>query len=210
MRKYIFLFFAVFFLAVMIVNAADKSADEILKQVKDIYQKNTNICADFTQKFIWKLTEEEHVLSGTICVQKGVKFKIETPDNVIVNDGEALWTLNRTNNQVIVNNGSQDSEGAPFLKQFIDKFIRDYTAVLEAEEKEYYLLKLTAKSEDEFIREVQLQVDKKSYFLLNVIQHDANENTTDYKVDNIRTDVSLTADYFKIKDIEQYEVVDLR
>ncbi len=210
MRKFIILYILVFFITGQFVYAAEKSADEILKKVKDIYQENNNICADFTQKFIWKLTEEEHVLSGTICVQKGVKFKIETPDNVIVNDGDALWTLNRTNNQVIVNNGSQDSEGAPFLKQFINKFIRDYSAVLESEGKEYYFLKLTAKSEDEFIREVQLQVDKKSFFLLNVIQHDANENSTDYKVENIRTDVSLTADDFKIKDIEQYEVVDLR
>ncbi len=208
MRKYIFLLVILF--AAGFVTAADESADDILKRVKEIYQKNTNICADFTQKFIWKLTEEEHSLSGTICVQKGVKFKIETPDNVIVNDGEALWTLNRANNQVIVNNGSQDSEGAPFLKQFIDKFIRDYNAELEAGEKEFYLLNLTAKSEDEFISKVQLKVDKKTYFLRNVIQYDANENTTDYKVDNIRTDVSLTADDFKIKDIEQYEVVDLR
>ena len=210
MKKYFVLFLLAFFMTALFVGAAEKNADDILKKVKNIYEKNNNICADFTQKFIWKLTEEEHVLSGTICVQQGVKFKIETPDNDIVNDGEALWTLNRTNNQVIVNNGNQNSEGAPFLKQFIDKFIRDYSANLESEEKDYYLLNLSAKSEDEFIRDVQLQVDKKSFFLLNVIQHDANENTTDYKVENIRTDVSLTADDFKINDIEKYEVVDLR
>jgi len=210
MKKYTMFFLLVFFIAAQFVNAADKSADEILKQVKEIYKKNDNICADFTQKFIWKLTEEEHLMSGSICVQKGVKFRIETPDNVIVNDGEALWTLNYVNNQVIVNHGSQDSKDAPFLKQFIEKFISDYSANLESEEKEFYLLKLTAKSEDEFIREVQLQVDKKTFFLLNIIQHDANENTTDYKVENIRTDVSLTANDFKIKDIEKYEVVDLR
>jgi len=210
MKKTLILILFSFFILCHFVVAAEDKADEILKQVKKTYEKYDNICADFTQKFIWKLTEEEHVLSGKICVQKGVKFNIETPDNLIVNDGEALWTLNRINNQVIVNSGSKESSGNPFLKEFINKFVRDYSAVIEKEEKEYYYLKLTAKTEDEFIREIKLKVDKKSFFLLDVNQLDANENITDYKVENIQTDVQLTEDDFKIKDIEKYEVVDLR
>ncbi len=200
----------ILFLMIQVVAAADSDANGILKKLKGTYEKYSSINADFTQTFYWKLTEEQHVLQGKILIQKGEKFKIDTPDNLIVNDGNALYTLNRNNQQVIINHGATGSGNNPILKDFIDKYIRDYHAEIINEDKEQYELKLVAGSEDEFIREIILTINKKSSFLSSVRQLDANENTTLYQIDNLLIDTPVTANDFSIPNMDQYEIVDLR
>ncbi|HPG38368.1 MAG TPA: outer membrane lipoprotein carrier protein LolA [bacterium] len=204
--------FTLFFILALTHAAlsADKDANGILQQLKSTYDKYSSIQADFTQTFLWKLTEEEHTLSGKIWIQKGEKFKIDTPDNLVVNDGKALFTLNRNNQQVIINNATKGSANNPILKDFIDKYIRDYRAEIVKDDKDAYELKLVAGSEDEFIREIILTINKKTFFLSSVRQLDVNENTTIYQVENLQTNIPLTAEDFKIPGMDQYEQVDLR
>ncbi len=188
---------------------AKDDANDLLKDVQKTYKSNKDLSIHFTQKFLWKLTKEEITIAGKIFVQDGEKFRFENPDNLIINDGKALYTLSYANNQVIVNDAKQGGD-QPFLKSFIEKYVTDYNAEWVEEKSGIVHLHLTAKSQDEFVRQVHLWVNKDSKLINKVLQIDANENETTYIVDSVDLDTKLTADDFKISNMDQYELIDLR
>ena len=202
----------IFFLLIipMTYLFADEQSDELLKEVRKTYNDHENLCIDFSQVFLWKLTGEKLEMSGKICVQNGEKFRIETPDNMVVNDGKALYTLSYANQQVIINHVQEGGGDHPFLKDFIEKYIRDYHAEWVEEGNNVAHLRLSAKSADEFVTSVELWIDEKSDLIRKVVQTDANDNETTYIVDSVNTERKLTADDFKIPDMEKYELIDLR
>ena len=200
----------IWILLLVSVVFAKEDADALLRDVKKTYDEHKNLAIDFSQKFLWNMTGEQVGMSGKIFIQDGEKFKIETPDNLVVNDGKTLSTLNYTNQQVIVNTADKDGGDHPFLKDFIEKYIQEYNAEWIDEQDNVAHLKLKAKSQDEFIHTIELYIDTKTDFIKEVVQYDANDNVTTYSVDAIDTQVQLTASDFKIPDIEKYEVIDMR
>ncbi|MBN1996283.1 outer membrane lipoprotein carrier protein LolA [candidate division KSB1 bacterium] len=193
------------------VTAADKKAEKILNDVKEQYEQHNQLCADYEQTFIWKLAGETQTVEGRICIKNQKKFFIETPTQTIIVNGETVWTVNKVNKQVIIDRASEQNNDNPFLKNFIDGFIRDYDVELnEKGDRENVGLTLTAKTEDQFIREIQLLVTEKTNLLSRIDQTDVNGNRTIYDVKNIDTGLQLSDDQFVFHETEGYEIVDMR
>ncbi len=187
--------------------AADKKADDILAKVQQTYEKLDNVCADFTQTFYWKLTDDRQVVSGFICAQGGDKFTIETPEQTIVTDGKVLWTLNKVNNQVIIDHAENSTSDNPFIKNFMQKYIAEYDAKMGDSPDQIIL---TSKTGEHFVPKIQLWIDSKSNLINKIVQDDLNDNTTTLEMSNVKTDISLTAKDFKFQVPSDAEVIDMR
>jgi outer membrane lipoprotein-sorting protein len=74
----------------------------------------------------------------------------------------------------------------------------------------HFHLLLTAVSEDEFERSVELWVNKATYIMSRVKQFDANGNYSTYEVTALKTDAPQSEQDFKMSVPEGYEAVDLR
>ncbi len=191
--------------------AMAQKAEKVLDDIQEQYEKQDNMCAEYTQTFIWKLAGETQTVEGKICIKNQNKFRIESPTQTIIMDGQTVWTINKVNKQIIIDRASEQSNDHPFLKNFIDSFNKDYHVALnEKGGRDHFGLTLTAKTEDQFIREIELLADKKTKFLTGIERTDVNGNTTIYTVKNIDTGVRLDAAQFKLGVQEGYEIVDMR
>ncbi len=191
---------------------ADAKTDKLLDDVQKVYEELQNVCADFTQTFYWKLTEETQKVEGRICAKGGDKFKIETDEQLIVTDGKTLWTFNKANNQVIIDYAENSASDNPFIKDFFTKYLTDYTPFPDDENatKDLACVLLKAKTDDQFVRQLRLWIDKKSKMILKIQQVDLNENTTTFELSNIDVNAPLVSKNFIFKPAADAEIIDMR
>jgi outer membrane lipoprotein-sorting protein len=192
-------------------HSQDAEADKILQRIKKEYDALNSICVQYTQTFTWNLAGETQTVDGTLCMKDKAKFSIDSPSQTILTDGKAVWTVNKVTHQVIVDQATENREDNPFLKEFIDRFSRDYDAKMkDPADPVYHGLTLTARTDDLFVREIDLCVDKKTFLLVKVKQVDINTNYTLYKVNSIDTQAVLHDQDFVFSLPEGYEIIDLR
>ncbi len=190
---------------------AKNNVDDILKKVQKKYTNIDAVCADFVQTFHWTLADETRTTEGEICAKDGEKFRINTSDQLIITDGKTLWTLDKMKNQVVIDH-AENSDDNPFLKSFFNKYVKKYSAAYDEQEStdDLHCIVLDSKSKDEFIQQVILWIDKKDNIIQKVVQKDINENATTFKVQDIKTDISLSNDNFTFKPAQDMKVIDLR
>jgi len=191
-----------------------QNADAILSKVKQKYQGLKQVCAEFQQTFHWKMADETQVTKGSLCTQNGVQFRIEMQDQTIVTDGVTLWTLSRANQQVMIDHAANGKENNPFLSAFIEKYFKNYRAGLAGEETlqnvPHYHLLLTALSEDEFERTLELWVNKSTMIMSRIKLVDVNGNDSIYEVTSLNLKPTLSDQDFILTVPEGFETVDLR
>ncbi|MBN1481485.1 outer membrane lipoprotein carrier protein LolA [candidate division KSB1 bacterium] len=195
-----------------LAQAEDRETQKVLDKVQKTYEKLNDVCADFSQSFYWKLTEETQVVTGHICAKGGDKFKIETPEQLIVTDGKVLWTLNKMNNQVIIDHAENVANDNPFIQNFMQKYISEYDARIvedQSDNGETCIL-MTTKSGEHFVPRLWLWIDNKSNLINKIVQQDVNENTTTFEMSTFDMDVKLAANDFKYQIPEGADVIDMR
>jgi len=204
----------IFSLAILfsVTFAADKEAEKLLDNVQKTYEKLDNVCADFNQTFYWKLTDETQTVAGTICAKNGDKFRIETPDQYIVTNGQVLWTLDKLNNKVIIDHAENANNDNPFIKDFMNKYISEYSAQMASDRSDNSsdCILLKSKSGDHFVPQLWLWINKRSNLIGKIVQVDLNENTTTFEMNNIDTKPKLTNSEFNYKVADGTEIIDMR
>lgn len=206
--------FSIVFTFLLSASLHAQTASSVLAKVKQKYESLDRVCADFTQTFHWKMANETQVTRGSLCTKNGVMFRIELQDQTIVTDGVTLWTLSKSNRQVMIDHAASGKENNPFLKSFIEKYFKNYKAELLAQETvqdaPHFRVLLTALSEDEFERRLELWVNKNTWIMSRVKQTDANGNDSMYEVTALKLDAALTDQDFKLTVPEGFETVDMR
>jgi chaperone LolA len=192
--------------------SADAKTDQLLADVQKKYDTLKSVCADFTQTFHWKLTGETQVIKGKICVREGDQFKIDTPDQFIVTDGKTLWTLNKVNNQVVIDHPENSSGDNPFIKNFLTKYLTEYSAQPGTDEAEPGItcVRLTSKTGEHFVPQLKLWIDEKSKLIYKVEQADVNDNTTIFQIESIDTAAQLLPRDFVFTSPDGADVIDMR
>jgi len=190
-----------------------KDAKDIINDLKKEYDKVENLSAEFTQEFYWKLAEQGQTQEGSIMLQGSDKFRIETRDQIIVSDGKAIFTYSRMNNQVIIDAVTNNHE-VVLPRELFMKFSKNYKPFMLEDEiindTKCYVIRLTAKSADMYIKEMKVWVDKKSNLTKKIQHTDISENVTTYTLKNIQLNQKLSPTLFKFKTPEGAETVDLR
>ena len=194
------------------LESADKNAEKLLLKVQAKYESLDNVCADFDQIFYWKLTDETQKVSGHVCAKGGDRFRIETPEQTIVTDGKVLWTLNKINNQVIVDHAENAANDNPFIRDFMNKYIAEYDAQIDPDQSDKSLtcVLLTSKTGEHFVPQLWLWINKKSNLISKIKQLDLNENTTIFELKNMNTTLSLANSDFKFQIPDGADVIDMR
>jgi len=190
---------------------AKDDVDNILKKVQKKYTNIDAVCADFVQIFHWTLADETRTTEGEICAKEGEKFRINTSDQLIVTDGKTLWTLDKMNNQVVIDH-AENSDDNPFLKSFFHKYVKKYSATYNEAKStnDIHCIVLSSKSENEFIQQVTLWIDEDKNIIQKVAQEDINENTTTFEVTDMNTNITLSKDTFTFEPEQDMKLIDLR
>lgn len=207
------LFLNIFILLLLINNSWAIDAGKIIDNVKKKFDDIQNLTADFTQSFKWKLAGETQQQGGKIFIKGKDKFRIETEGQIVVSDGQSLWTFSKSNNQVIIDNVNKADE-VVLPREIFLKFSENYKPKYVGEEKyntmTCHVVDLIAKTDNQFIREMKIWVDKDNWLTQQVQHIDINGNMTTYSLSSIKVNQNLKDAVFSFQPPDNVEVIDMR
>ncbi len=195
------------------VSTAQEKAEDIVNKIRQTYEKLESLKGEFEQEFTWALAGETQVLNGTLYLKKGDRYRVETPNQMIITDGKTVWTYSLDKNQVFVDN-LEKSKDNPLPRDLIIKYTHEFKPKLLRSEKlgaiDCYVLALTPRDENSFIRSVTVWIDKSTWLAARIEQVDINDNKTAYVLKNAQRNVALADALFTLKIPAEAEVVDMR
>lgn len=191
----------------------DKEAEKLLEDVINKTSSYTNFKANLSYTMVNTEMGINEKKSGLIFVQDD-SYRIEMEGQIIISDGETIWTYIGDSEEVMVSN-VEDSEESISPTQILAKYNDGYKARFNHDKK----------YKNSHMKEIILKpIDKNSFEKLSVIVndsklslenfsvYDANGNVFTYHIVDLQPDLDLpsdtfTFDYAKYPDVE---VIDMR
>ncbi len=188
------------------------TGDEIIAEVQERLTDYKTFSARFEKQFYWAVLDKQRNREGRIYLSRPDRFRIELQGgDVIVSDGEAIWSYIERNGQVVV--GPYEGEVKTPWEMFFD-YSERYTPIAveenELDGRSCYLLVMVPENEVSVVERMRVWVDRKKWLLLQVEQLEANGNLTTYRLKDHRTNKKIDAEVFAFQVPEGVEVLDRR
>jgi len=188
------------------------TGDEIIAEVQERLTDYKTFSARFEKKFYWAVLDKQRDREGRIYLSRPDRFRIELQGgDVIVSDGEAIWSFIERNGQVVV--GPYEGEVKTPWEMFFD-YSERYTPIAveenELDGRSCYLLVMVPENEVSVVERMRVWVDRKKWLLLQVEQLEANGNLTTYRLKDHRTNKKIDDEVFAFQVPEGVEVLDRR
>ena len=188
------------------------TGDEIIAEVQERLTDYKTFSARFEKKFYWAVLDKQRNREGRIYLSRPNRFRIELQGgDVIVSDGEAIWSFIERNGQVVV--GPYEGEVKTPWEMFFD-YSERYTPIAveenELDGRSCYLLVMAPENEVSVVERMRVWVDRKKWLLLQVEQLEANGNLTTYRLKDHRTNKKIDDEVFAFQVPEGVEVLDRR
>lgn len=188
------------------------TGDEIIAEVQEHLTDYKTFSARFEKKFYWAVLDKQRNREGRIYLSRPDRFRLELQGgDVIVSDGEAIWSYIERNGQVVV--GPYEGEVKTPWEMFFD-YSERYTPIAVEESKlggrSCYLLVMAPENEVSVVERMRVWVDRKKWLLLQVEQLEANGNLTTYRLKDHRTNKKIDDEVFAFQVPEGVEVLDRR
>lgn len=179
-----------------------------------------SLAARYTVTTYAAVLESRSETGGNLYLQRDRnRLRLEEADQIIVSDGETLWTYVPGNRQVIISPaGEEGSESGPGLTGRPDDFLFDYSNryLYELEGREPVdemscaLLRLTAVEPADGLPELRIWVDEEHWLTRKVTYTDDMGSETILRFMDYRMNEKLAPGLFEMKAPEGVEWVDLR
>ena len=183
-----------------------QQANDIAQRLQQRYRTIDALQADFVQ------TMGGAALQGTLTVQ-GDAFRIELPDQTLVSDGETLWSFSPEDNQVVIEQYSEEGIGFSIGQVFTDYLsVFRPTGATRAMMNgiQHDVLALVPRDADSSVRDATLYVRSSDAVPTMVRVHDINGATLAFDLQNVQLNPSLSFDTFTFRYPQGVEVIDLR
>lgn len=215
-NRSLFISMLVLLLAFMFTSPPTRAADadEIIKNIQKKYKSAKTVRIQFKETALYKLTNTMTEVSGTLQMEGEAKFRLDSEDQVIVNDGKNVWRYNKLNNQVLIDYAKKTEQDV-MLSNFLYEIKDHYFGQIIEEKKEggvkKYAIKLTPRpNEQSFFTSVKIWVQDKTWEIEEVVYTDYNGNETTYIIEKIEFNPNFTTAVFSFTPPEGIQVVDLR
>lgn len=203
-------------IAVMIlaVGAAALTPNSALKKVRKKYHKVISMQAEFREVFEWEMTGERSIRSGSLVVTADNRFRFDTPEQLLISDGENIFRYNRVKKRIIIEPvGEDDGQLLPqkLLLDFADGFKAVSLSSLTVDSREGFRLDMTAEDpETTLLSSATLWVTSDDLVVHRLKLLDLNSNSTTYYLSNIIFDQPIDTSVTAFTPPEGVELFDLR
>ncbi len=201
-------------LLVMVGSAPAAKVDKIIKEMQKTYRSAQSIAIHFQRIDRFSLTGTQSEVRGTFYMAGRNKFRLDSEDQLLVNDGTTLWRYNKLDNQVLIDYAkTEEQQGLfnDFLYELHDKFFGEILEERTDQGKKTYVIKLVPKtSTDSYFTFIKLWVVDKSWRITRVVYVDYNENQTEFAIEKMEFNPTLPDSTFRFIPPEGVEVIDLR
>jgi outer membrane lipoprotein-sorting protein len=196
-----------------VFSQSKKSSDEILKEVTEKTKSYESIRIDFTYNMDNPEAKIHESEAGSLLVS-GDKYRLNIAGQIIISDGETMWTYIQEVNEVQINTVEEDQELLTPSK-LLTSYSEQYKSKLIGEEsrdgKTYQVIELKP-IENKTYSLVTLTVDKELQRFVRIAVQDNNGNTFTYIVKDFNPEIPVSENDFTFSDEEfpGAEVIDMR
>jgi outer membrane lipoprotein carrier protein len=192
---------------------AGDSAQDVLERVKKKYEQMDDAEVRFSQKAKFPLAKLEQEMTGTLLFKKMNKYRVEFEGQLIVTNGETVWSYSAQNNQVLIDNFKlNDHSFSP--ERVLTAAPDDFMATLVGREKapkgDAIVLKLIPRDPSSLVKSMKLWVHDADWLIHRVELLDQHGKETTYRVFSFKTNVHVADSSFVYHVPPGVEVVDLR
>jgi len=184
------------FLALGARPGGGDDAQEILKDVRRVYDGIRDAEIRFTERTRFPQSSLEQHSAGTLYLKKEHKYRIETEDQTVVTDGATVWSYSSASHQVLIDRYKGGDN--PFAPE----------RILAGGGADCAVLKLVPRGESSLVRTLHIWVDKG--LVRKAVITDVNGKETTYTVLDIRLNPGLSESRFVLEIPPGAEVVDMR
>lgn len=211
LKKLITVSLFVFSLMITHLQANEKSVDELAQLIKNLISYKAN----FKQSVRNEYGEEIDSSSGLFAIQKPNHFRWEIKEKfaqLIIADGEHLWTYDKDLEQVTIQNQSKMLADSPLLfltsgtKKLSESFIVTQPSIKDDKDKKLFMLK--PKDGEGVFDSVHVLFDKKQ--LTEIFMKDTLGQQTTISFSDIQLNSKLDIHLFTFQIPEGVDVVDSR
>ncbi|MEZ4765975.1 MAG: hypothetical protein R3C26_23160 [Calditrichia bacterium] len=119
------LLFSVLGLMVVSQVAVAENVDDVIKKVQKKYRSAKNIHIEFTEKVRFSLTGTEVEVPAVLQMEGQDKFRLESEDQLVVNNGETFWRFNKLDSQILVDYAKKSDQDV-----MLNTFLNDFGTIL--------------------------------------------------------------------------------
>jgi chaperone LolA len=192
---------------------AGDDADKILRNIQKKYESWNDATISFTQQVLFAVTKSEQSFDGKLIVKKGNKYRIDLEQQLIITDGKTVWSVNKTNKQVMVDKYKDDPKSLT-PEKMLTNIPKNYNATFlnreETEGVDIVVLKLLPKESRSSFRSIKMWVDEDQSVLKKIQIIDASNNTITYAITNLLINSGVKESSFSYQPPTGFEVIDLR
>jgi outer membrane lipoprotein carrier protein len=193
-------------------RAAD-SAQDVLERVHKKYDQMDDADIRFVQKVKFALAKIEQEVTGTLQFKKPNKYRVEFEGQMVVTNGETVWSYAQANNQVLIDKFRLD-ERSLSPERILTAAPSDFTPTLIGREKgphgESIVLKLIPRETSSLVKSMKLWVSDADWLVHRVEIIDQHGKETSYQVISFKTNNGIPDSRFVYQVPAGVEVVDLR
>lgn len=193
--------------------AMPKSPAAALKDIRKSYHDVKTLHCVFVEEFKWQLTGETIVRRGSIIVAENDRFRLETPEQLIVSDGTSVFRFNRQRNQVMVESVGNAEALLPrrLLLDFAGEFEAVEMAPLAVSGGAGFRLDMKPKDpEKSLLSAASMWVTAADLTVHRMRIEDLNGNSTTYVLEEIVFDKAVEPSATTFTPPEGAELFDLR
>lgn len=191
----------------------DKKSREILDRLTAKTEAYGTIRTAFTYKMVNTESDINESTEGALVV-KGDKYRLNIAGQLVISDGETIWTYIEDAEEVQINS-MEDSEESITPSNLLSSYNDDYRSKFIKEEFQYgttvYIIDLTP-IEGKSYYKVRVIIDKSKDQLLDITIFDKNGSTYSYLIKKFEpnVDVEDNAFLFNEEDYPDVDIVDMR
>jgi len=194
-------------------SAPSKSAPSALKEIRKKYKATETFSCRFREVFEWKMTGESTAREGSILIGGEKRFRIETPEQLIIGDGAAIYRHNKLRGQVMIEGiGASDALlPAKLMLDFAGEFEAGSLSPLAVENAEGFRLDLKPLDREKaLVSEAMLWATTADYVVRRIQLVDLSGNQTTYYLTGIEFGPKSDPGQFQFNIPPGVELFDLR
>lgn len=203
----------VFVTVLLLPSSAAAQSDSLsLADVQEAYETLDGLRASFTQVVSSDFAEDTTRIDGTVLLS-GNKYRVETPDQTVVTDGETTWIYTPADSQVVINDTAQEATTVTpetFLTASTERYtVRSSTPTTRGETPH---VKLETESTDSAttFQSATLWVRQSDRVVTRMRATDRDGSTLDLRLRDLEVNPALEDDSFQFSPPEGVDEVDLR
>lgn len=183
-----------------------------LASLQQQYDSLEALRASFVQVTSSEFASDSTRIEGTVLLS-GERYRVESPSQTVVTDGQTTWIYSPVDSQVVVNDAAAEASTLTpetFLSAATQHYRVDSTRTAGREGTPHHVLDLQSTAPSTRFREATLWVRQSDRVVTRLQATDRNGSTLDLRLHDIVVNPPVGANAFTFSSPAEVEVIDLR